>query len=211
MKEFWDERYGGTEYVYGVEPNVFFKESLASLSPGSMLLPAEGEGRNAVFAASIGWKVSAFDQSEQAKRKSDLLAKKRGVQLDYRVGTLEDLAFASESFDAIGLIYAHFPPALKESYHRVFHSLLRPGGMILFEAFSKGNLEYLLKNPNIGGPKDEDTLFSRDELRDFFSGYELFLLEEKEVVLEEGIFHNGKGLVIRMIAKKPTRGSRRDI
>ena len=54
MKEFWDERYKGSSYVYGKEPNVYLKRKLAELKAGSILFPAEGEGRNAVFAAGEG-------------------------------------------------------------------------------------------------------------------------------------------------------------
>ncbi|HRP00579.1 MAG TPA: hypothetical protein PLN54_14190, partial [Flavobacteriales bacterium] len=66
MKEFWDERYGAEEYAYGTAPNAWFAEQLKGLMPGSLLLPAEGEGRNAVPAARLGWKVTAFDLSERS-------------------------------------------------------------------------------------------------------------------------------------------------
>ena len=52
MKEIWDKRYSTAVYAYGEEPNAFFKEKLDSQNlEGSILLPAEGEGRNAVYAA----------------------------------------------------------------------------------------------------------------------------------------------------------------
>ena len=63
MKDFWNERYGAPEYAYGTEPNVFFKQELDGLKPGRLLLPAEGEGRNGVYAAEKGWSVSAYDWS----------------------------------------------------------------------------------------------------------------------------------------------------
>lgn len=61
MKEFWNQRFSQDEYVYGTEPNEYLKEKLSLLLGGDILLPAEGEGRNAVFAAKTGWKVTAFD------------------------------------------------------------------------------------------------------------------------------------------------------
>ena len=70
MKEMWDQRFSGDEYVYGTEPNLFFKEKLEGLKPGKLLLPAEGEGRNAVFAARLGWQVKAVDYSVQARMKA---------------------------------------------------------------------------------------------------------------------------------------------
>ena len=74
MKNFWDERYKAKTYVYGKEPNQYFAEKLRELEPGKILLPAEGEGRNAVFAARQGWEVSAFDSSSEGRKKAFLLA-----------------------------------------------------------------------------------------------------------------------------------------
>ena len=77
MKAFWNENYGNKEYIYGTKPNVFFKEQLDKLKPGKILLPAEGEGRNAVYAASKGWSVTAFDISEIVHKKALQLAKEK--------------------------------------------------------------------------------------------------------------------------------------
>jgi hypothetical protein len=63
MNNFWDERYADEEYVYGTTPNQYFKQELEKLTPGKILLPGEGEGRNAVFAATQGWKVTARSKS----------------------------------------------------------------------------------------------------------------------------------------------------
>jgi hypothetical protein len=63
MKDFWNERYGWDESAYGEQPNEYFKKQLAQLEPGEILMPAEGEGRNAVHAAKSGWHVKAFDTS----------------------------------------------------------------------------------------------------------------------------------------------------
>ena len=73
--DFWNERFGKEEFIYGTEPNQFFKEQLQNLEIGTLLLPAEGEGRNAVYAATQGWEVSAFDISEQGRVKAIFLAK----------------------------------------------------------------------------------------------------------------------------------------
>lgn len=67
----WNSRYSDTAYAYGKSPNQFLKEQLEKLPIGNILFPAEGEGRNAVFAATLGWKVSAFDISDEGLKKSD--------------------------------------------------------------------------------------------------------------------------------------------
>ena len=53
MKEFWNERFSSEEYIYGTEPNLFFKSELDKRTPGDLLMPAEGEGRNAVYAVNL--------------------------------------------------------------------------------------------------------------------------------------------------------------
>ncbi|HYM95102.1 MAG TPA: class I SAM-dependent methyltransferase, partial [Chitinophagaceae bacterium] len=130
MKEFWDERFSKEEYAYGKLPNQYLKEKLKNIPVGKILFPAEGEGRNAVYAATLGWKVSAFDISAEGKRKALRLAEKNKVEIDYRVGELNSLPFDPEQFDAMALIYAHFPAHLKSSYHKTFDNYLRKGGLV---------------------------------------------------------------------------------
>lgn len=198
----WNDRYSSEEFAYGTAPNNYLKEQLEKLKTGSILFPAEGEGRNAVFAAQLGWKVSAFDISAEGKNKALKLAEANDVEIDYLVGELETLNYQEEQFDAIALIYAHFPAAIKSSIHKTLETYLRKGGVIIFEAFSKKHLEYLAINDKVGGPKDIESLFSIEEIQSDFPDYEIIQLEEKEIELNEGLFHNGKGSVIRFVGKK---------
>ena len=73
MNDTWvnrlNDRYSTDEYAYGEQPNNFLREELEKLKPGTILFPAEGEGCNAVFAAKLGWIVSAFDISAEGKNK----------------------------------------------------------------------------------------------------------------------------------------------
>lgn len=198
----WDERYSSNEFAYGTAPNTYLKEQLEKISPGTILFPAEGEGRNAVFAAKSGWEVSAFDISAEGKNKALQLAESSGVTIDYQVGELQNLSFKTKQFDVIALIYAHFPAEIKSSIHQMLDQYLRKGGMIIFEAFSKSHLDYVLKNEKVGGPKDIGSLFSIDEIKADFPDYDFLVLEETEIELNEGLFHNGTGSVIRCVAQK---------
>lgn len=198
----WNDRYSSEEFAYGTAPNNYLKEQLEKLKTGSILFPAEGEGRNAVFAAQLGWKVSAFDISAEGRNKALKLAEANDVAIDYLVGELETLNYQEEQFDAIALIYAHFPAAIKSSIHKTLETYLRKGGVIIFEAFGKKHLEYLAINDKVGGPKDIESLFSIEEIQSDFPDYEIIQLEEKEIELNEGLFHNGKGSVIRFVGKK---------
>ncbi|WP_080779581.1 class I SAM-dependent methyltransferase [Chryseobacterium phocaeense] len=198
----WNDRYSSQEFAYGTEPNNYLKEQLEKLEPGSILFPAEGEGRNAVFAATKGWNVSAFDISSEGKNKALQLAEQHQVTIDYQVGELQTLDFQTEQFDAIALIYAHFPADIKSSIHQMLDRYLRKGGFIIFEAFSKSHLEYVTKNEKVGGPKDIGSLFSVDEIKADFPDYKVIQLEEMEIQLNEGLFHNGTGSVIRFTGQK---------
>lgn len=198
----WDDRYSNEEFAYGTAPNNYLKEQLKKLNPGSILFPAEGEGRNAVFAAKSGWKTEAFDISTEGKNKALKLAEINNVTINYQVGELESLNYHAEQFDALALIYAHFPAEIKSAIHKQLDKYLRKGGIIIFEAFSKKHLEYLAKDDKVGGPKDVESLFSIEEIKADFPDYEIIELMEKEIELNEGLFHNGKGSVIRFVGKK---------
>lgn len=202
MKEKWDDRYSKKEFAYGEQPNNYLKEQLSKINQGTILFPAEGEGRNSVYAATVGWKVYAFDQSLEGKKKAMQLANKHQVEINYEVGEFQSLTYKADQFDAIALIYAHFPADLKSNYHQTLITYLKPGGIIIFEAFSKRHLDYNSKNEKVGGPKDIETLFSIDELKSDFENFEIIELIEQEIELNEGLFHNGKSSVIRFVGMK---------
>lgn len=203
MKAFWNERYAQEEYIYGTEPNVFFKHQLDALSSkGKLLLPAEGEGRNAVYAAKVGWQVTGFDQSEAGRQKAMQLAEKNKVSIEYLLGDPSELDFGLESFDAIGFIFAHFSADTKIPYYQRLTTFLKPGGHIILEVFSKQHLQLSNANPAAGGPKDINMLWSQEEVLQSFPGVETLLLQEMEVELEEGRNHVGKSAVIRFLGQK---------
>jgi SAM-dependent methyltransferase len=202
MKDFWDERYSATEFVYGKKPNVYLKEKLTKFNPGTILFPAEGEGRNAVFAASLGWKVSAFDTSTEGRKKALRLAKEHKVKIEYHIEELNGIGYKTAQFDAIALIFTHFHPEVWKEYFQHFNSYLKKGGIIIFEGFSKKHIEYQEINPEVGGPKNLGMLFSGQELKDDFANFEFMEFCETEVELDEGLFHKGKGSVIHFVARK---------
>ena len=202
MKEFWNNRYAANEFAYGEEPNAFFAANIAPLQAGKILLPAKGEGRNAVFSAKLNWEVSAFDISNEGKKKAEHHALKNNVSINYALGGLDTIEYETDYFDCIGLIYAHFPSHLKSGYHKILDKYLRKGGIVIFEAFSKTQLKFNAENPKAGGPKNVDMLFSTAEIAADFSNYEIIELAEKEIDLNEGLYHNGKSSVIRFVGKK---------
>ncbi len=197
MKEFWNERYGTGVYAYGTEPNQFYKNLISDMRPGKILFPAEGEGRNAVFAATLGWEVTAFDVSSEGKRKADWLASANKVQIDYRIDSYETISFPENYFDCIVLIFAHIGPLKRFEYHKKLISFLKPGGMLIVEGFSKKQI-----NNNSGGPRDIDMLYSAEELKTDFQSLSEIKILETDTNLDEGPFHKGVASVIRVVGKK---------
>lgn len=197
MSLHWDERYNRKEYVYGSTPNVFFENQLTDLKPGVILLPCEGEGRNALFAAQSNWNVVAFDSSEVGKNKAMALATQNNVSYHYQILDVNEANFEPESFDVIALIYAHFKPQLRSKFHATIQRWLKPEGKIILEAFNPEQLNY-----NSGGPKDLDMLYSTDILSKDFEGMKIELIETSTIVLDEGAFHQGDAAVIRFVAQK---------
>jgi ubiquinone/menaquinone biosynthesis C-methylase UbiE len=197
MKSFWNQRYSEEEFVYGKEPNEFFKQEIHKISPGKLLLPAEGEGRNAVYASKLGWEVTAFDFSEKAKNKAEKLAKDMGVSLNYITSDFDNVDLKANYFDCIGLIYVHLPNDKRSSIHRKLLKFLKKNGLLILEGFSKNQI----KNAT-GGPINIDLLFSKEDLMADFSGLDKLSIYEREIELQEGIFHKGIASVIRIIGEK---------
>ncbi len=198
MTQQWEQRYSAEEYIYGVLPNEWFEEKLKIMKPGRILLPGEGEGRNAVWAAEQGWEVTAFDQSYEARSKALKLAQENNVEIDYLIKDIRCYRDESEKFDVIAMIYLHMPSEYRANVHKEIISLLKPGGCFILEAFSKAQI-----SKKSGGPKDLDMLYSAEELKSDFSDLKIMEFYEVKVHLEEGEFHKGHAEVIRIFARKP--------
>ncbi len=193
--KFWDERYRAYDSVYGAAPNAFLKDELVKMKPGRALFPAEGEGRNALFTASLGWKVRAFDQSSVARDKALATAKRAGLELDYIVLSSEHFPEVDfpEGYDLIGLFYAHMPSSVRKGFHAKLLKNLAPYGRLLLECFSPRQLEF-----SSGGPKDADLLYPVGQALEDFSSLSDLHVSEMLVELDEGPFHQGTASVIRV-------------
>jgi len=202
MKSFWDSRYRQNEYIYGKAPNQYFERKIKKLTAGKILLPAEGEGRNAVYAAALDWDVFATDQSDFAKNKALELAGEAGVKIHYNVSDISQFDPGSSQFDVVGFIYAHFPSDLIIPQYQRLLTYLKSGGWVIFEAFSKQQLQFQQANENAGGPRNIDMLFDLALVQSIFKEFKIFELEEKDIDLDEGRYHQGRSSVIRLFAEK---------
>lgn len=197
VKGNWEDRFSSEEYVYGKEPNEFFRETLSKLTPGRILLPAEGEGRNAVFAAGLGWQVDALDWSEAAKKKAENLAEEKHVKINYAVEDLAGFEPEEAAYDAVALVFVHLEPELRESFHRKMARALKPDGKLIFMAYDKTQL-----GKNTGGPKNPDLLYSLAEIAEDFIELEFDLFSKDTVTLNEGALHSGESDVIKYIGTR---------
>lgn len=196
MQQFWDKRYQESDHVYGEAPNAYFKAFIDQHKPGSLLLPAEGEGRNAIYAASKGWVVEAFDFSPVARDKALQQAVAKGVKIRY---DLQDISLfkASKHYDLVALLYIHLPEQLRHSFHTEMYKSVKPGGYLLFEAFAREQLAL-----ESGGPKEAALLYDAPSICRDFPFLHLLSCEQKEVMLDEGPFHQGKAAVLRLTGQR---------
>lgn len=193
MKNFWDEKFENQPSLYGDEPNLYFKEKLGEIQPGKVLLPGEGEGRNAIYAASKGWKVTAFDQSEIGKTRAVQRAESLGLQIDFQICDANIFLSTPNEFDMLALIYFHLPPTLSAPIYQKLLKALKPGGTLVIEGFGKDQLNY----PS-GGPKDKEMLYAMDELKGVFQQVQWIEEFDGILTLREGEGHLGDGHIIRL-------------
>lgn len=187
MRKFWDKTYSKRGYFIGIEPDEFFAEELSKLRRGRLLLPGEGEGRNAVYAASRGWRVDAFDFSTKVRDKALALAKSRGVYFNYQLADFANPNLPDNAYDVVAIIDLPTMPDIRSKGFSAVRNSLRPGGLIIYEGYA----------PRPG----EEFWATRDELKNAFAGFKFKMLTTHNAIR----FHEGKehiDLVIQMLARK---------
>ncbi|MFD2203146.1 class I SAM-dependent methyltransferase [Shivajiella indica] len=194
--QFWDEKFSLNPNLYGEGPNEFLKEQLSIFAKGKILFPGEGEGRNALYAASLGWDVTALDQSYIAQKHTLLKAEDSGLKLHYLVCDVSHFIPEPESFDLIALIYFHLPLSIRDNVHQTFEKSIRKGGTILIEGFGKKQLKY-----SSGGPKNEEMLYDIHEIKSSFPNIQWEYEFDGIIHLNEGKGHSGDGHVVRLRGK----------
>jgi len=194
----WDERYGEAGFAYGTKPNDFLVEVVDRIPPGPVLCLAEGEGRNAVFLAARGHPVTAVDQSRVGLAKAKALAAEQGVSLETRVSDLAEFDYRADHYAGIVSIWAHTPPEVRRLVHEKCVQALAPGGVMILEAYTPAQLER-----GTGGPPNPALCMTAAALRDELSGLEFESLEERDRVVSEGKYHQGRSAVVQLLARRP--------
>lgn len=195
----WEGRFGGDEFYYGTEPNDFLRERSDDVPAGATLCLAEGEGRNAVFLAGTGREVHSVDLTESGVAKTLRLADQRGVTVHAVVGDLATYDLGTANWDLIVSIFAHVPPAVRRDLHRRVVDALRPGGVLLLEAYTPDQI-----GRGTGGPPVPELTMTLAGLRDELDGLEFEHGAELVRRVVEGPGHTGDGAVVQVIARKPS-------
>lgn len=201
-RAFWDAKYVEASYFYGTRPNAWLVGQGWRLAPGMHALAvADGEGRNGVWLAERGLAVTAVDASPKAVAKAAALAAERGVEVTRIAADLRAWRWPRAQFDVVVAIFAHFTSADRPTIHRRMLDALKPGGLVLLEAYSPYQRLF-----DTGGPKDLDMLYTAWRLERDFAGAEIVGCEEALTELAEGTGHSGPSAVVRLVARRPTWG-----
>jgi SAM-dependent methyltransferase len=197
---FWDQRYADSSYLYGERVNDFLAAHAPYLRPGQRALAlGDGEGRNGVWLAEQGLEVTAVDHSPRGLAKARALAERRGVPLETIEQDLLQWAWPVAEFDLVVLVYLHLLPTDRAMIHPAAAQALRPGGLLVLEAFHPRHVH----RSTGGGPPRGDVMYDEATLAADFRALHPEQLETCVVDLDEGTGHRGPADVVRLRARRP--------
>lgn len=196
----WNERFSVEHYLFGTEPNHFLASQAHRLRPGmSALAVADGEGRNGVWLAGKGLRVTSFDLSQIGVDKARALASRQGVEIETGVADVNEWDWDARQFDLVAVVFVQFmTPGERERFFAGVVRALAPGGVLMLQGYTPRQLEYAT-----GGPKKVDQLYTAGLLRAAFAGLEVLHLSEHEDMMSEGSGHQGMAALIDLVARKP--------
>jgi SAM-dependent methyltransferase len=195
----WNQRFSGTDYLFGTEPNEWLREHAGVWSPGQRVLcVADGEGRNSVWLAQRGLQVTAFDIAEAGVAKARRLAAERGVEVDFQVADCDGFDWPVGACDGVAAIFVQFAdPAMRARLFARVVDALAPGGTLVLQGYTPKQLEY-----RTGGPPVASHLYTPQMLREAFAALDLVELREYEAEVREGSGHHGWSALIGLVARR---------
>lgn len=194
----WDQKYTLDTYLFGTEANAFIQQKVSIFKSGSTIAAyAEGEGRNAVFLASKGHQVTAYDYSKVGLDKATQLANEKNVAITTKLVDLESDELLSEYYDGSILVFGHFNKKYQLSILTKIMNSIKPNGYFLMEVYEESQ-----SNLDTGGPKDIEHLYNAKQILDWASNYTLIHFFTGETERNEGSRHTGKCRVVQLIIQK---------
>ena len=194
----WDQRFSIDDYLFGKEPaQALLKLEKYLVPKGETLVIADGEGRNSVYLASKGFKVTASDYSKVASRKARALADKKNVEANYRVEDFFDIIWSEKQYDNVVGICFQFVP--QEKINEVLLGLkaaTKKGGTLLVHGYTPKQINF-----GTGGPKDVSLMYTKETFTGLFDENDIILIEEYQASLSEGVGNNGQSAMIDFVAK----------
>ena len=157
---------------HGFRPNQFVVAETANLEPGRALDLAAGEGRNAIWLAEQGWKVTAVDFSDVAIAKGRRMAQHRGVRVTWRVADLVAYAPSAGAYALVLVCYLQLPVDQRRVIVAQATRAVAPGGTFLWIAHDVSNLEH-----GVGGPRDPAVLCSPQDIVEGLSDFQVLKAE----------------------------------
>jgi SAM-dependent methyltransferase len=178
----WDERYSATGFVWATGPNQFVAAELAGLRPGRAIDLAAGEGRNTVWLAERGWRVTAVDFSRVGLEKGRKLSAARGVdeaQVDWIVADLRDYEPERDFYDLALIAYLQVSPEVRAAVLARAAAALAPGGTAFVVGHDLTNLI-----DGVGGPQDPNVLYTPEAVRAELPGLRILRAERVHRTVE---------------------------
>ena len=162
--EFWDERYRSAPALWSGNPNSRLVEHATDLTPGAALDIGSGEGADAIWLASRGWRVTGIDVSEVALQRAAERAAAAGHQVADRITWLQADLLAQgpgpQEFDLVSAQFMHVPPGQRELLHRRLGEAVRPGGTLLIVGHHPSDL----LQTSVGRPHLPELLFTAEQV-----------------------------------------------
>ncbi len=198
--ERWNARFSAEGFLFGEAPNAFLASQRERLAPGMRALSvADGEGRNSVWLARQGLRVTAFDFSPVGVAKARKLAREAGVEVDHRVCDIYRWDWSAADYDVVVAIFIQFaPPDARAELFAGLERALAPGGLLILQGYRPEQLAYAT-----GGPPDNDKLYTESLLRESFARLEILHLASHDDVVDEGSAHSGMSALIDLVARRP--------
>ncbi len=195
----WDGRYGTDELIWKADPNRFLVEELDALFPGRALDLACGEGRNALWLASKGWRVTGVDFSPAGLSKARRLAAERGLEVSWVEADVVEWQPEAAWFDVVVMLYLHLPAGQRRRVLAHAVAALAPGATLLVVGHDTSNLL-----EGTGGPQDPEVLYSPEEIVQDLPGLHI---ERAERVTRSVVEETGEATAIDALVRavRPVR------